>query len=270
MKKADGWHLAHTRYDVEDEDAFYEDKLSVMLAASPRMPAAGSIHLGSRPLPEKPQALSGRGLHYTADGSVVDVWHWKASRGGLLGWMDDNWFGPPAEPTAAEVSGTSRYKAGYQTDPGKAFYTNNFESQGPGGYRGPVKPRRLPRDLAATIEAMGTQSLDPEASVPEGARWWMTEPETIPWSAEADARIPVGTVIPGVLIAGSYAGDRADVKAAARWAAGRWTLEIERRLDTGSPHDVPIASGIAMWVAAFDHSQTRHTRHMRPIMLELE
>jgi hypothetical protein len=106
--------------------------------------------------------------------------------------------------------------------------------------------------------------------MPEGARWWMTEAESQPWSAEADAAIPVGTVIPGVLIQGTYEGDRADVKAAARWAAGRWTLEIARRLDTGSRHDVAIRSGVAMWVAVFDHTQTRHTRHLRPIILEVE
>ena len=46
--------------------------------------------------------------------------------------------------------------------------------------------------------------------------------------------------------------------------------EIARRLDTSSNHDVAIHSGIAMWVSAFDHSQTRHTRHMRPLILELE
>lgn len=270
VKRHDGWHLVHTRYDIEDEDSFYEDKLSVMLADSARMPAGGAIGLGAQPVPGAPAAMSGRGLHFTTDGSIVDVWHWKAARGGLLGVMDDNWFGPPAEPTAAEREGRSRYKAGYQTDPGKAFYANNFDAQPPGGYRVAITPKRLPKDLAATQKAMGSAKLDPDQSMPEGARWWMTEAESQPWSAEADAAIPVGTVIPGVLIQGTYEGDRADVKAAARWAAGRWTLEIARRLDTGSRHDVAIRSGVAMWVAVFDHTQTRHTRHLRPIILEVE
>jgi hypothetical protein len=269
VKRADGWHLLHARYDIEDEDDYYEDKLAVMLAASSAMPAAGSFHLGARPLPDKPPALSARGLHFTTDGSVVDVWHWKATRGGLLGWMDDNSFGPRAEPKEAEVAGRSRYKAGYRTDPGRALFANNFEHQPPGGYRGPLRPKRLPKDAAALSQAMGPFNPDPDASEGETGRGWMTAEESEPYSAEADARIPVGTVIPGVVVAGAYEGDRADVRCAARWASGRWTLEIARRLDTGSAHDVPIRSGVALWVAVFDHTQTRHTRHLRPVMLEV-
>jgi hypothetical protein len=82
--------------------------------------------------------------------------------------------------------------------------------------------------------------------------------------------IAVGTVIPGVIIAGEFSGDRADVRCAARWASGHWALEVARRLDTHSEYDVPIKSGVFMRVAAFDHSQIRHTRHVRPIRLEVE
>jgi hypothetical protein len=77
-------------------------------------------------------------------------------------------------------------------------------------------------------------------------------------------------LIPGVIIGGEYSGDRADVRCAARWAAGRWAIEIARRLDTKSPYDVRIVSGVLMLVAAFDRSQIRHTRHMRPIRLEVQ
>lgn len=270
VKKADGWRLLHTRYDTEDENAYYEDKFSVMLADSPEMPAAGAVHIGRQPLADKPAAFSGRGLHYTTDGSVVDVWHWKAARGGLLGVVDDNFFGPPAEPKPAEIEGRSRYKAGYGVDPGASGFANNFAAEPPGGYAGPLKPKRLPKLLAVTQAAMGRVDLDPDVGEPEGARWWMTEEESEPYSAEADTRIPVGTVIPGVLIMSRPDGDRADVICAARWSAGRWTLEVRRRLDTRSRFDVPISSGISMWVAVFDHTQTRHTRHMRPIRLQVE
>jgi len=37
-----------------------------------------------------------------------------------------------------------------------------------------------------------------------------------------------------------------------------------------SLNDVPIKTGVFMRVAAFDHSQIRHTRHVRPIRLEVE
>jgi hypothetical protein len=58
--------------------------------------------------------------------------------------------------------------------------------------------------------------------------------------------------------------------AAARWASGLWALEVKRRLDTTSEFDVPIKTGVFMRVAAFDHSQIRHTRHVRPIRIEVE
>ena len=35
--------------------------------------------------------------------SILDVWQWKASRGGMLGYVDDQHFGPPTEPKPAEV-----------------------------------------------------------------------------------------------------------------------------------------------------------------------
>lgn len=269
IKRADGWHLLHEAYDVEDEDDFYEDKFGVMLSRSDAL-GGGATHLGPRPLADKPPAFSGRGLHYTTDGTVVDVWHWKAARGGLLGFADDNYFGAPAQAKPDEIAGKSRYKAGYQADPGKAPFANNFKAETPGGYRGPLTPQRLPKDLAATQRAMGRIDLDVDQGEPEGARWWMTAEESVPYTAVADQKIPIGTVIPGIIITGSYEGDRGDVRCGARWAAGRWTLEISRRLDTGSAFDIAIANGTFLWVAVFDHSQTRHTRHLRPIRLEVK
>jgi hypothetical protein len=77
-------------------------------------------------------------------------------------------------------------------------------------------------------------------------------------------------VIPGVIVNGEFSGDRADVQSAARWASGLWAPEVKRRLDTASQFDVPIKTGVFMRVAAFDHSQIRHTRHVRPIRIEVE
>jgi hypothetical protein len=133
-----------------------------------------------------------------------------------------------------------------------------------------IVPRRLPKDLAATEAAMGKIDLDPNHGESEGARWFMTEQESVPYSIELDARIPTGTIIPGVIVAGEFSGDRADIQCAARWASGHWALEVARRLDTHSRYDVPIRTGIFMRVAAFDHSEIAHTRHVRPIRLEVE
>jgi len=85
-----------------------------------------------------------------------------------------------------------------------------------------------------------------------------------------DRIIPEGTIIPGVIIAGQYSGDRADVRCAGRWAAGRWALEAVRKLSVDSPYDIAIESGTYLRVAAFDHTQIRHTRHVRPLRLEVQ
>ena len=117
---------------------------------------------------------------------------------------------------------------------------------------------------------MGQISLDPHVGESDGARWSMTMDETVPYTTEGDRLIPVGTVLPGVILSGDFSGDRADVRCAARWASGHWALEVARRLDTKSKFDVPLKSGVFMRVAAFDHSEIRHTRHVRPIRLEVE
>ncbi|MDJ1159122.1 ethylbenzene dehydrogenase-related protein [Chelatococcus sp. SYSU_G07232] len=271
VKKADGWHMVDGRADRADVIDFYEDKFSVIFSRSNAFGGGGGTHLGPRPLADRPPALNDRGLHYTTDGSIIDMWQWKASRGGLLGHVDDQFIGPPLEPTPKDWDRTARYQGGYTGDPGRAFYAYNYRTEPPGGYRGPVGVQRLPKDLAATRQALGTFDLDPNSSDGEGARWWMTEAESVPYSPEVDAAIPVGTVIPGVLIMGEYSGDRADVRGSARWKDGWWTLEATRRLATGSRYDVDFLPGepLYMWVAVFDHTQTRHTRHMRPVRLEL-
>src|SRR5262249_47190733 len=157
------------------------------------------------------------------------------------------------EPTAAQAEGRFPYRGGFAPDPGTANYSDNFVVDDAQEYRKVVRPLRLPKDVAAMTDALGEIDLDPNHGESAGARWYMTEDESIPYSRERDARVPIGTVVPGVILSGSYSGDRADIRCAARWAAGRWALEVRRRLDTGSHYDVPISTGTFMRVAAFDH-----------------
>ncbi len=272
IKKADGWHVLHQGYEIGDEHDYNEDKFSVLFTTMDVVLAGDrTFHAGAQPIADAPRTLSGRGLHYTmAEGAYADVWEWKATSTNPSGYLDDDHFGPPAEPTEAERRGLAPYHGGFAPDPGTAGYMDNFTQRPPSGYDEPLKPRRLPNDVAAMQAVMGPIDLDPEHGEREDARWFMTEGESAPYSAETDARIPVGTVIPGVIAAGTFSGDRGDVRCAARWAAGRWALEVTRRLDTHSQYDIPIKSGVFMRVAAFDHNQIRHTRHVRPIRLEVQ
>ena len=274
VKQADGWRLLHDGYETGDEHDYNEDKFSVLLTTLDGTLAGDrTFHASPHPIPEAPATMTGRGLHFTVgDIGYVDVWQWKATSGGPTGWMDDAHFGPPLDATPMQARNIVPYKGGFAPDPGASNYSDNFviSAEATGDGNRAVKPRRLPRDLAATTAAMGDIDLDPNHGESEGARWFMTEAESIPYSADLDARIPVGTVIPGVIISGEFTGDRADVRCAARWASGHWALEVARRLDTHSRYDVALKSGIFMRVAAFDHSQIRHTRHVQPIRLEVE
>jgi hypothetical protein len=276
IKQADGWHVLHSGYEHGDEHDYSEDKFSVLLTTLD-VDLAGdrTFHASPQPLPDAPATMTGRGLHYTtAAGVYADVWEWKATSTSPTGWMDDDHFGPPADPTPMQVRNVVPYRGGFAPDPGTANYSENFvwspdAAMGNDGNQ-VVTPRRLPKDLAATVAAMGQISLDPNVGESDGARWFMTEAESMPYASDLDKSIPVGTVIPGVIIAGEFTGDRADVRCAARWASGHWALEVVRRLDTHSQYDIALKTGVFMRVAVFDHNQIRHTRHVRPIRVEVE
>lgn len=270
-KEKDGWHVVGENAGSADVIDFYEDKFAVIFSRSDAFGADGATHLGPRPARDRPSSLNERGLHYT-DGHLIDMWQWKASRGGLLGYMDDQYIGPLRDANPDEAAKRARYQGGYFNDAGPVLYQYNFPFEGPGGYKGPVRPKVLPRNIAAMTAALGTFDLaNPDRGFDADARWWMTDAEVVPYSQEVDDTIPVGTVMPAVLIKEGFAGDRAHVRAGAKWQDGFWTLEVSRELATSSPTDLEFELGadLFMWVAVFDHTQTRHTRHTRPVRLHM-
>ncbi|MEM8489316.1 MAG: ethylbenzene dehydrogenase-related protein [Pseudomonadota bacterium] len=273
IKTEAGWKVMQTGFDRHDEDVYYEDKFAVMLSATGKAPASGTVHLGESPLAGRPGPAGGRGLHYTTDGSIADVWHWKAVRSGQsMGLADDNHFGPPMEPYTIDPhfwrrapvqgheEGVIRYTGGYEKDwhsgGGVGMNWEIFNSE-------LVTPLRLPAD-PGVLFALGRPDLTPHTS--DIGRWWIEVDESLPYTPEDD-HYRVGTILPSVLLKGPMTGDRADVAAQASWADGRWRLEMSRVLDTGSRDDVELSDGVYLWVAVFDHSQTRHSRHLHPIRL---
>jgi hypothetical protein len=181
-------------------------------------------------------------------------------RSGSIHQFDDNHFGPPLDAKPG------RYMGGYAQDPKSAGgFDQNFEKIADSAF---VKLKFLPKNLAAQQAIMGR--FNPDQNVSDEGMFAMAKADVVPYSAAADAAIPVGTVIPSVVYDKAFVGDRGDVSAHARWKDGWWTLEASRKLDTGSKFDQPIDDAIYMWVAVFDHNQVRHTRHMRPLKLHLE
>ena len=261
IKTEQGWKVQQKEYGIQDEDDYYEDKFGVMFADRPQLAGAGTTHLGPHPLPGKPGPAGGRGLHYTTDDSIVDVWHWKSVRTGSTEQIDDNYFGPPMEPNPKK----KRYTGGYTQDPSDGGgYAMNWEEFSDGV----VQPKRLPKD-PSVLEQLGEVDLDPNVS--DDGKFWMHMDETVEYSPELDA-YPVGTVMPSVLVKGPRQGDRGEVTAVGRWQDGRWRLEVKRKLDTGSEYDMAFdpEQPLFLWVAVFDHTQTRHSQHLHPVRVSVE
>ena len=274
IKREDGWHVLDIRTNRQDVVDYYEDKLAVIFSDNPSLGGAGSTFLGPHPLPDdKPRPLNERGFHYTTDGSYMDMWQWKASRGGMLGRVDSQYFGPPYEPTKDEANYDARYQGGYWNKPGHSLYSYNFKfirkDKDPNA---PATIIRLPKDWRAQVAALGKYDLDPNSSDDENGRWYMFEQESEPYTPEADAQIPVGTVLPGVIISGDNDGERADVVGRAKWKDGHWTLITARDLKISSKFgkNFVVGQALYMWVAVFDHTQTRHTVHSRPVRVDMQ
>jgi hypothetical protein len=116
---------------------------------------------------------------------------------------------------------------------------------------------------------MGETTLDPTVS--DEGTWYLRQDEVVPYDPALDD-YPLGTVLPGVVIAGAFTGDRGDLLGGAQWRDGYWTLEVSRLLDTGSEYDLALVRDrpAYLWVAAFNHSQTRHSQHLHPVQVDLE
>ncbi len=254
IKTAEGWRIQQHGFSQRDETEFYEDKLAVLFARHPDAAGAGTLQQGPQPLAGKPAHITGRAYHAAPAGELVDVWHWKAVRTHGFNQLDDSHFGP-AYPT---VPGDIHYTGGYRSDPLQAGgYAENWSWPGDGI----VTPKRLPRDPALLAPFQQAGADDPNLY------WGLSWYETRPYSAQDD-HYPIGTVMPSVLWKTRLEGDRGDVRAVARWYQGVWTLEAARALAATSRFDLELQDGIYMWVAVFDHSQTRHSYHLRPLRLQ--
>jgi hypothetical protein len=267
QKTEKGWKVLGTGFERADENVYYEDKLSMYITDVKNRGCADTCHLGVGPQAEKNEK---HGLHYT-QGEVGDVWHWKAIRSnpmgiprGEPGYADDMHFKGPDPPSATKPG--DRYTGGYYPDPQPGGgYEYNFVKLDP---KKPlaetyVRPKMLPAQFPVILNA------DPTESVQDTA-WWIHKTNGIPYTPEADT-YPVGALIPNILLE-PFQGDRADVRAQAKWRAGHWTLEMRRVLDTKSPFDVAFSTERPVYisVAAYNRTQTRHSEHIRPVRVVLQ
>ena len=164
IKKEDGWHVVDSRAGRMDVVDFYEDKLAIIFSDKPAIGGAGVSNLGPAPLPaDKPRPLNERGFHFTTDGSFVDMWQWKASRGGMLGRVDDQYIGPPCDRARTRPAYKARYQGGYWNDPGRAYLLVQLQVLRQGLSRARSRSSSLPKDWKKTQDQLGKISLDPNS-----------------------------------------------------------------------------------------------------------
>ncbi len=242
FKQNGRWVVRQNGFHQFDETTYYEDKFAVMISSTCGFGADGTAYLGNKPLKGKPENWHGKGYHASMDNKIRDLWHWKAVRTNDMYQADDNFIGSPSIPRYGE----RRYTAGYLAD-GKdsGGYKMNWKWYSPGH----VTPKRLPKEPSPITRPLA---------------WFGSQPYQ-----KALDTLPEGSELPSVLYrSNQFEGDRANVRARGTWHNGFWTLEVSRKHDTDSQHDVPLKDGTCLWVSAFDRSQVAHTRHHRPIQLE--
>jgi hypothetical protein len=234
-RTADGWE--YMQASAADEQSMYEDKFSMIFPINEdpdfnKFGCATSCHQST----DTERFPYG----YKASETPFDVWHWKSSRSGAVGFVDDKYW----HTADMERKDVGRYGDGGIPGP----YTKNINKEH-------TAPLYLPKDDRYVINKGG-------ALLREGA---------IEYTEELASKIPVGTLIPGVVVS-PFEGDRGNVHCISTYGEGKHTLWIRRKLDTGSKDDVVFNPGesVAFAASAFDHAAKRHAYHMTTYRLLLK
>jgi hypothetical protein len=160
--------------------------------------------------------------HTEGPGLKVDLWHWKAARGGPHGFCDDQVI------VALEDAGDNKQKnlpSGRMSDSGRSGYANNAADGGPA------------RVWAEDADKDGPFNQETSRPIPEGF-----EPEQ-------------GYRVPREILRDSE-GSRGDIQSSGKWEDGYWTVVLKRKLDTGHDDDAKFEPGsrVHFAVALFDDS----------------
>jgi hypothetical protein len=236
QKQADGsWKKLTDPADKGgDDNIYYEDKWAMLWQASPvrnfeKQGCTVACHTGEG----KPY-----GNKYTRDeGEILDMWHMKGMRTGVLGWVDD------------QYTDNTRY------DKDKA--PNAGRKGDPGG----------PEYAAIPLENGKPKFMDKSGKAANaGGKYWIAKGDEVPFD---DSKFKAGDEVAGH-ISIPLLGDRADVRVTTAWANGMYTYVISRKLVTGSKFDVQwndLNARYAFGMAAFDNAQVRHATADGPSFL---
>lgn len=242
VKQADGTWIKLKDPDDKggDNNKYYEDKAAFIWPINNSIAgfeSEGCFAACHDDEPPKPY-----GNKYTEnEGELGDIWHVKTVRTGPVGQIDDQWLDHTRyDPkTAAGAGRHSDAKTG-------------------GGYQNielvDGKPEFMNQDAMPANR---------------GGTYWLKAGEKAPFD---DSKFQAGDEVASIMIA-PLEGDRGDISAGIAWKDGVWTIELGRKLVTGSETDVQfddLSATYLLAVAAFDNAQVRHAFVKRPLVLTFE
>lgn len=243
QKQADGtWKKLRDPDDKGgDNNLVYEDKLAIIwnidgkiFGFNERFSCQAACHAGE---PGKPY-----GNKYTGDDEELgDIWHLKYVRTGVIGQIDDQWLdNTPFDPAKSP-------EAGRKSDPKTG-----------GGYA----------DIKLVDGKPEFMNKDGKAANKGGTYWLKAEDKV----AFDDTKFKAGDEVASIMVE-AFTGDRGDIKTGAKWANGKWTIEIARKLVTGSKFDVnfsDLSKTYGFGIAFFDNAQVRHAFVQDPLILQFK
>ncbi len=239
QKQADGsWKkLKDANDEGGDNNVYYEDKAAFIwnigdsMKDFSRRGCSSTCHTGE---PGKPY-----GNKYTKNPSERgDIWHVKSVRAGPLGYTDDQYL------DNTEYDPQTAKGAGRHSDPKTA-----------GSYKNIGLKNGMP-------EFMNKNGLPAN----RGGTYWLPAVDAVPFD---DSKFKAGDEVASIMTK-RPTGDRGDIDTGMKWADGEWTVEIARKLVTGSEFDVQfddLGKAYGFGIAAFDNAQVRHAFQGMPIKL---
>jgi hypothetical protein len=220
-----------------DNNKYYEDKFALIwpinnsIKGFEQSGCMGACHAGE---PGKPY-----GNKYTAsEGELGDMWHMKTVRTGVVGQVDDQYLDHTRyDPEKAK-------EAGRKTD-----------TKTGGGYKDIALVDGKPEFMAKDGKPANA-----------GGTYHLKDADKAPFD---DSRFKAGDEVASILVA-PFTGDRGDIASGMSHGGGKWTVEMCRKLVTGSPTDVQFEKLDAPYyfgLAAFDNAQVRHAFAASPLKL---
>lgn len=218
--------------------AYYEDKFSVYWNINDS--TKGFNEKGCMITCHNQEGATKYGSHRTsANGELIDQWHWKAARTNPANQIDDQFVSWIKNGELA-LNGEVSKEAGRQADPKTSGgYVENIDKEKNipiYNFKDPNNPLKNPNYIMKE-EAVAITDL---------------------------SQFEKGDTIPGHVVE-AFKGDRADMTGKGVWENGKWTLEWSRELNTGSEFDVNFSDlnkEYAFGVATFNNEQWDHSYNL--------